>query len=113
MVIDTNYAIAFRSIYGNFDFNEATLFNLERDNEGVSNLRINTRNKEITIFIKCPICCKHHNYRYNLSEIINNTLIIGGCEEVGIPVFYLGNSSKVRQRISKYNQMKIETLGMI
>lgn len=113
MIINTNIAIAFRGIYGNFNFNEITLFDLGNVNGQIKNFKMLKNNKEVVITTKCPVCSKYHCYKYSLSELRSKSLIIGGCEEIGIPVFFIGKSSNVKQRISSYNKINKEILAMI
>ena len=114
MVVNTDFAIAFRSIYGNYDFNEVSLFNLEKISGLVDGLQIYIYdNKEIVLKTECPICGKNHEFKYSMVEAMSKSVIIGGCEEVGTPIFYLGKNSKVQQRIKKYNQINTEIIAMI
>nr|WP_272507503.1 hypothetical protein [Clostridium aestuarii] len=79
-----------------------------------SGLQINyIDSKEIQINVKCPICGECHNYTYNIVEFIKGTMIIGGCEKIGLPIFFIGNTEKVEQKINKYKEVNEKIHAMI
>ena len=114
MLISTDITIAFRDIYGDFGMSDITLFEIIKMNEIVDGVKVSmNKNREITLKLKCPLCGKQHDYKYSSLEVINRKLLIGGCEELGIPIFYMGRSYKVKERINRYKQINNEILAMI
>ncbi|MBC8061138.1 MAG: hypothetical protein H7Y18_10775 [Clostridiaceae bacterium] len=114
MLIDTSISIALRSIYGSYDIKEFSIFDLLNLKEIAEGLKINTnKNKDVTLSIKCPLCGKYHEYNYSFLELINKQVIIAGCEELGIPVLFIGKSFKVEERINRYKQINTKILAMI
>lgn len=66
----------------------------------------NIENKQIFFKMKCPLCGKIHRYSYNIKEFFKRQMIVCGCECFGIPLFYIGNKEKVRERVTKHNELK-------
>ena len=114
MLIDTCISIALRSTCGSYDIKEFSIFELVNLKDVGAGLKVNMeKNKFITLNVKCPICGKHHDYKYSSLELINREVIIAGCEELGIPVLFIGKSFKVEQRINRYKQINTKILALI
>ena len=114
MIIDTSICIALRSIYGSYDIREFSIFELVNLKKVTEGLKINiSRDKDITLNIKCPLCDKCHDYKYGSLELVNREVIIAGCEELGIPVLFMGKSFKVQERINRYKQINTKILAII
>lgn len=114
MLCNTVLRIAVKNEMGQYDNKQISLFELYNIHEKYGNLEIsNDRSKEIKFKIKCPICNRIHYYRYNLIELMRSEMVISGCEIIGIPVFFIGNSDKVIERINKYNEINKKICAMI
>jgi len=114
MLINTSISIALRSRYGSYDIKEFSIFQLMTLKEFSQGLKIKTsKNKDVVLSIKCPLCGKCHDYKYSAFELIDREVIIGGCEELGIPVLFVGKSFKVEERIDRYKQINTKILAMI
>ena len=114
MLIDTSISIALRSTYGSYDIKEISIFELVNLKEVTEGLKISTsKNKDITLNIKCPLCDKYHDYKYSSLELINREVIIAGCEELGVPVLFMGKNTKVQERINRYKKINTKVLAMI
>lgn len=114
MLIDTSISIALRSAYGSYDIKEFSIFELVNLKGIAENLKINTgKNMDVIFNLKCPLCGKYHDYQYSSLELINREVIIAGCEELGIPVLFIGKSFKVQERINRYKQINTQILAMI
>ena len=114
MLVDTCISIALRTTCGSYDIKEFSIFELVNLKDISDRLEINTsKNNEITFNIKCPLCGKYHYYQYSSLELINREVIIAGCEELGVPVLFMGKSIKVQERINKYKQINTKILAMI
>ena len=88
---------------GQYETKNLTIFEINNMNKQYSNLEIiGNKNKEVTFKIKCPICNKYHYYKYNIVSIMKSEMVIGGCELLGIPIFFIGNNEKVNERINKF-----------
>ena len=114
MLIDTNISIALRNTYGSYDIKEFSIFELVNLKEVAEELKINTsKNKYVTLNVNCPLCGKYHDYKYSSFELINREVIIAGCEELAIPVLFIGKSFKVKERINRYKEINTKILAMI
>lgn len=114
LLIDTDISIALKNLYGEYEIKEISLFELGKLRSGFPSLEvILNRNKEINFRIKCPLCGEYHYYNYNIKDLLKKDMLIGGCEILGMPIFYIGNCSKVYQRISKYNKINKAICAMI
>lgn len=114
MVCNTALRIAVKNEMGQYEEKKINLFELYNIHEKYANLEINNnKGKEIKFKIKCPICGRTHYYRYNLVELAKSEMKISGCEIIGIPVFFIGDSDKVIERINKYKEINKKICAMI
>ena len=114
MLIDTSISIALRSTCGSYDIKEFSIFELVNLKAVGAEFKISRmKNKDITLKIKCPLCGKYHDYKYSSLELVNREVIIAGCEELGIPVLFIGKSFKVEERINRYKQINTKILALI
>jgi len=114
MLIDTSISIALRSTCGSYDIKEFSIFELVNLKDvGPEFIISRMKNKYITLKIKCPLCGKYHDYKYSSLELVNREVIIAGCEELGIPVLFIGKSFKVEERINRYKQINTKILALI
>lgn len=114
MLLNTDISFALKNTLGEYDIKDISIFELENLNKKFSGFKISlNRNKEVNIRIKCPLCGEEHNYFYSINDILNREMIIGGCEVLGMPLFYMGNKFKVLQRISKFNEINRNRWAMI
>ena len=106
MVIQTELGTAIKNPFGKYELIDFSLFNICKINEYELGLKINKINKwNIEITIKCNICNNIHKYNYNIDEFLKREIIVGGCEILGIPLFYIGNKSTVEERVYKQNKI--------
>jgi hypothetical protein len=114
MLIDTSISIAIRSTCGSYDIKEFSIFELANLKEVVEGLKINiSKNKDVVFNIKCPLCGAYHDFQYSLLELVDREVIIAGCEELGIPVLFIGKSFKIEKRINRYKEINTKILAMI
>jgi hypothetical protein len=114
LLYDTQISFALKNILGQYEINEFSLFEIDKISKKFPNLNISiSRQKEVGFRIECPLCGEYHKYSYNLNEFVKREMVIGGCEVLGIPLFYIGNKFKVFQRVSKINEVNKNVSAMI
>lgn len=114
MFLDKNMSMALKNSWGQYKIEDFTMFRVEELNEKFSRLDIKlNRNGELKLKIKCPICGEHHYYSYSISELVKRDVIIGGCEVIGCPLFYIGNKDNVEGHINRFNEIKKQVYAMI
>ncbi len=104
MILKTSKTIALKNQEGGFDIKNISVFSV-----GDLSVRFSlthSRNKKIILRVKCPLCGNYHSYIYCISDFLKRDLIIGGCELIGIPLFYLGDNIKVEEKIEKINKQE-------
>jgi hypothetical protein len=114
MLLDTDVSIALKNFYGHYDINRFSLFETNRINECFASLEVKVKNNREVIFkIKCPVCGKDHCYRYGVNEFVRRKLIVGGCEALGEPLFYIGKYDKVNGKINQLKNVNSKVYAMI
>lgn len=114
MLLDSNISIAIKDESGKYIIKNTCFFKLKELNKEITSLNsIKIFNGEILFNICCPLCGESHCYTYSLKELISRDILIGGCDEIGIPVFYIGNYEKIRKRILNYDNINKDIYAMI
>lgn len=114
MLLNTDMSIAVKNFHGNYDINKFSLFETKKINESFTSLKVKCQNnKEIILKVKCPLCGNCHNYRYGINEFIKRKLIMGGCEALGLPLFYIGNHDKVNAKVNQFKNINKKIYAMI
>ncbi|EJO5346207.1 hypothetical protein NRP93_000242 [Clostridium botulinum] len=114
MIIETELGIAIKNTLGKYELVDFSLFYPSRINEYKLGITINKSNsKNIVITAKCHICNNIHKYTYNIDEFLKREIIVGGCEILGMPLFYIGNKFIIKQRAYKQNQIFDEIYMMV
>ena len=114
MLLNTDMSIAVKNFYGNYDINKFSLFETKKINESFTSLKVKCQNnKEIILKVNCPLCGNCHHYRYGINEFIKRKLIIGGCEALGSPLFYIGNHDKVSAKVNQFKNINKKIYAMI
>jgi hypothetical protein len=107
-------SIAVKDACGQYEIKEFSLFKIDKLNEGLDRLHIKfNKTKEMKIKIECPICGEYHSYSYNIGELVKRDVIIGGCESIGYPLFYIGNKNNVEWHINRFNEINKQVYAMI
>lgn len=105
MILNMNLCVAVKNPLSYYESCNIDLFKLYKNKFEFSSVDIHLKNKEFKIKAKCPICGNTHLYSYNINDIMNDKFLIGGCYEIGVPIFYVGKISKVENKIKKYNNL--------
>ncbi|MCB2289204.1 hypothetical protein LGK97_05430 [Clostridium sp. CS001] len=105
MIFDTNIAMALKNSNGEYKIEELTIFEFESINARFPSLNVEIKKgNEIIIRVKCPLCGEFHFYHYNVNELLKRNMVIGGCEQLGLPIFFIGKNEKVIQKVKEHRQ---------
>jgi hypothetical protein len=114
LLLNTEVCFALKNNFGEYETKDVSVFEIDKINKSFSSLEIKlVRNREVSFKLKCPLCGDYHNYNYSLNDFIRREMVIGGCESLGMPLFFVGSSRKVKQRINKFNDINREKIAMI
>jgi ArsR family metal-binding transcriptional regulator len=114
LLFNMDIAIAFKNIKDQYEIEEFSLFEIEKVNKKFPSHEVKiSKNKEMIIKVGCPLCGEKHYYKYNLCELLKREMTIGGCEILGMPVFYIGAKEKIEQRVNKYREINRQLFEMI
>jgi len=114
MLINGMVSLAFKNSLEQYDVERISLFNIVNINEYFPNINCTkTGSKEVGIKVKCPVCNDYHYYSYSINDFIKRTMVIGGCEKTGLPIFFIGKIDKVEEQVNKYRETKKEIYAMI
>lgn len=107
-------SIAFKDAWCQYHIKQFSLFKIDKLNTTLEGIEIKmNKNRELTLKVKCPICGGYHRYCYSINELVKREIIIGGCEVIGCPLFYIGDKSKVEVHINKINEVNRQVYAMI
>lgn len=114
MIFDTNIAMALKNSNGQYKVYEMTIFEIESVNTRISslNLKVNKGN-EIVMKVKCPLCGEYHSYHYNVVELLKRNMVIGGCEQLALPIFFIGKNQKVIEKANEHRKTIEKIYAMI
>ncbi|MBV7272359.1 hypothetical protein [Clostridium thailandense] len=113
MVFNTDISIALKDFNGCYVLQKFSIFKINEINKNFSSLGVEVYNKIICFKIKCPLCGKSHYYKYSINELIRKELSVGGCEALGLPLFYIGRYERVNQIVSMHNNMNKKICAML
>jgi len=114
MMLDTNIAMALKNSSGEYKICELTIFEMESMNTMFPSLDVKINNaNEILIVVKCSLCGDKHFYHYNINELLKRNMVIGGCEQLALPIFLIGKNQKVIEKVNEYRQTIEKIYAMI
>jgi len=113
MLLETWRTIAVKNDQGGYDIKNISIFDVNVLNVCFSLTHSKKCSKNIIIKVKCPLCGNFHSYKYGTADFLKRDLIVGGCELIGMPLFYLGNKIKVEQKVDKYNKIEKKVCAYI
>ena len=105
MILDTNIAMALKESNGQYKVEELTIFELECMKSKFPCLHVKIRKgSEMLIKVKCSLCGEYHSYHYNINELLKTNMVIGGCEQLALPIFFIGKNEKVIKKVNEHRQ---------
>ncbi|WP_291636124.1 hypothetical protein [Clostridium sp.] len=114
MTFDTSIAIALKNSNGQYKVCELTIFEIESMKTRFPSLNIELhKGKEIEIMVKCSLCGDYHFYHYNINELLKRNMVIGGCEQLALPIFFIGKNQKVIKKVNEHRQTIEKIYAMI
>lgn len=114
MIVNSKFSVAVKSFNGKYNIADVSLFDTSAQCFGLIYpvVRIYDR-KNIMFNVRCPFCGKYHFYSCKINDFFKKDMIIVGCSSVGMPVLYAGKSSKVKQKIRKYQEIRDKVQNLI
>jgi hypothetical protein len=113
LLIDTVVTAAFKNGLGQYDMKRIHIFNITDIDKYFKHIEaIFLSSREIQLNVKCPMCGENHYYSYDISHLINGSMVIGGCEKIGYPIFFIGDKEKVEEKINKYKEVNEKIYAM-
>ncbi|AYF54160.1 hypothetical protein Z959_06300 [Clostridium novyi B str. ATCC 27606] len=114
MIIDTEVSIALKNSVGQYDMKRISIFKINKVTEIFKYIYLaSVSKKEIQFKIKCSICGEYHYYSYDVMSFLRGSMTIGGCENLGYPIFFIGQKEKVEDKINKYREVNENIYVMI
>ena len=114
MIFDTNIAMALKNSNGQYKLCELTIFEIKSMKTRFPSLNIEVnKGNEIVIKVKCSLCGEEHLYRYNINELLKRNMVIGGCEQLALPIFLIGKNQKVIEKVNEHRQTIERIYAMI
>lgn len=114
MVYDMNFCVAVKDDSGKYNTMDFSMFNLDKANDFFENMQVEIEgNRQACIKVRCPYCGEEHSYSYSFEELLNREILVGGCESIGVPLFFVGKHAKVMRRVFKYNEVNNKFYAMM
>jgi len=105
LIFDTNIAMALKNSSGVYNVCEFTIFEMKSMKSKFPSLNVKvSKGNDILIVVKCPLCGEKHFYHYNINELLKRNMVIGGCEQLALPIFLIGKNQKVIEKVNEYRQ---------
>lgn len=105
MIFDTNIAVALKNCNSEYKIEELTIFEMESMNTRFTSLSVEiNKGSEIVLKVKCPLCTDNHFYYYNINDLLKRNMVIGGCEQLALPIFFIGKNLKVIEKVNEHKQ---------
>lgn len=107
MILETEVTVALKNNDGGYDVSSISVFKADGLNVSYTVARSKTKSgRSITLKVRCPLCGGTHTFKYSLHEFCVRSIIVGGCEFTGIPLFYAGDEARVREKISRISKIE-------
>lgn len=106
--------MALKNSKGEYKIEELTIFEIENMNARFPSLKVELHKRnEILIKVKCSLCGEYHFYNYNINELLKRNMVIGGCEQLGLPIFLIGKNQKVIEKVNEHRKTIKKIYAMI
>lgn len=113
MIIDTIVSIALKNCIEKYDIRRLSVFDINNISMYFETIHVrNINNNEFEFKVKCPICGEEHCYNCKIDNLIRGTMVIGGCEKIGVPILFIGKNEKVEEKINKYKEVNKKIYAM-
>ena len=101
LLIESNKCFAIKDESGKYLLKRVSLFKFESLMTTITSIKdIKIIKKELYLYVRCPMCGDIHCYTYSIRDLlVYNGLIVGGCELLNNPIFYIGNYEKVKKEL--------------
>lgn len=114
MVLDTTIAMALKNSNGEYRVCQMTIFEIESMKTRFPSLSVKVhKGNEILISVKCSLCGENHFYNYNINELLKRDMVIGGCEQLALPIFLIGKNHKVIEKVNEHRETIKKFYAMI
>lgn len=114
VLLQTKLAVAVKNNMGEYQMEEFSAFRFYELPLSFSQLKVQLKKGgEYKMSVLCPICGEIHHYFFQLKDLFNHKTIIGGCETLGTPIFFLGSPKEVNYRIEKYREINRKIRALI
>lgn len=114
MLVDTEVSAAFKNSLGQYEVKRMSIFSIADIHKYFIGLDIKCNfNGEMELKVKCPLCGEYHFYSYDIVSVIKGGMVIGGCEILGYPVFFIGNKKKIEEKINRYKEVNKKIQAML
>jgi len=107
MITETERTVALKNNIGGYDVSGISVFKAGGSDVSYTVTRSKSKSgRSVTMKVRCPLCGGIHSYRYSLHEFCFRTLIVGGCEFTGLPLFYMGEKARIQEKISRISKIE-------
>lgn len=114
MLLNTEVSFALKNTFGQYEIKDLSLFEMDKVTKDFPGIEMySNRNKELSFKLRCPLCGENHSYSYSVNDLLKRDMVIGGCENLGMPLFFIGNQVKVHQRIKSFRDVNKNLAAMI
>ncbi|OFI06190.1 hypothetical protein CLOACE_12230 [Clostridium acetireducens DSM 10703] len=113
MLVNTYISFALKDENNKYNILNTSLFELNNINNYFTSVKVMKKSNQIIFKVKCSLCNEYHNYKYNVNDIINEKVIIGGCDRLGSILFFIGNKYKIIKKVNRYNSIHSKIYAMI
>ncbi|WP_102401459.1 hypothetical protein [Haloimpatiens massiliensis] len=105
MLLNTNIIIAIKDKHSKYVVEKTNIFGIKQISNKITPFKISIKNKELILKVNCPLCNRIHGYKYKVNSLVNREMLIGGCETLNTPLFFIGEENSVMKKINKYEQV--------